>query len=316
MLGLTASLLGYALFAAWLGIHAHDYLTARDRATATASGVVAEDGVGDEDDIRVRWTDSSGHTHVQRFGIYDTDRYEKGRRFPVAYDPGAADPRGFPADPDETAAEDDLLIPVFLLGVAMLPLWGVWAWRGLRFRLTARRPGRPMTAAVRFGERLPTMWHGSATTWLVLAEPGRPERPVRWQRVMWHPALDAHVGQIPVTVRHAGRGRRPAVVELADGTRLVPLDRLRHSAPAYPLLDDQEAVPNDLRDAFVIPSGTVLRPAHAWWHQGALTAALGTVMGVTGAFLTADGTLVAVVGWALAGATLLTASWSLAAPRP
>lgn len=316
LFGLAVTVFGYALFAAWLGIHAYDYVTARDRASATATGVVAEDGIGGDDDIRVRWTDGSGHTHVQRFGVYDIDRYEKGRPFRVAYDPAATDPRGFPADPDETVAEDDLLMPMVFLGVVMFAQCGVWAWRGLRLRLTARALGRPMTATVRIGKRRPALWRGSATTWLVLADPERAGWPVRRQRVMWHPALDACRGATAVTVRQLGRGRRAAVVELEDGTRLVPLGRLRRREPAYPLLDPLEAVPTTLRDAFIIPTGTTLRPSRPWWHNGALTAALGTVIGVTGAFLMAEGTLVAVVGWALAGATLLAASWALSAPRP
>lgn len=317
LLGVAVTLLGYALFAGWLGVHAHGYVTARDRATATASGVVVEDGIGDESDIRVRWSDAAGHVHVQRFGIYDTDRYVEGERFPVAYDPATSAPRGFPADPEETAAEDDLLVPVFLAGVVALSLLCVWAWRGLRFRLTTRRPGHAMTATVRTVERLVALAREATTTWLVLTGPdGEGGTTTRWQRVMWHPALDDCSGPVPVTVRGYGRRRRPVVVELADGTRLVPLGRLRDHRPAGELLDADEAVRPGPRDYFVLPAGAVPRPARPGWRPGALAAACGTGAGIVLAFLVAEGTPTSVVGFALALGTLSASVWALSAPQP
>lgn len=146
--------------------------------------MVVEDGIGDADDIRVRWRDQTGHPHVQRFAIYDTDRSAKGHHFPLAYDPHEPDPRGFPADPDQTAAEDDLLVPIGLAGVVAAGFCGVWALRGLRFRWSARKAGRPMAATVRHGERAGSPTWRSDTTWLALAEPERPAKPVAWQRVM------------------------------------------------------------------------------------------------------------------------------------
>jgi hypothetical protein len=321
LLGLTVTLVGYALFAAWLGVHAYRFESARDRATTTADGLVVEDYIGDTDDIRVRWTDRAGHEHVQRFDVYDTDRYTRGRRFPVAYDPGRADPQGFPADPDETAAEDDLEVPILLGAVAVVSFCGVWAWRGLRFYWTARRPGRRMTATVRRGERHATIWRGSDTTWLVLSgtdqsdRSDESDRPL-WQRVMWHPALDRCPGPVPVTVHHRARGRRPAVVELTDGTRLVPLGRLRHRRPRHVFLDNTEAGRTDLRDSFIIPAGTDLRPEHPWWQPGVRAAAVGAALGLAAGFLIGGGSVAAVVGFVLAFASLLTASWALSAPQP
>ncbi|MFE2579519.1 hypothetical protein [Streptomyces sp. NPDC059378] len=335
LLGFTVTVVGYALFAGWLGGHAFAYEHARDRATAKADGLIVEDGIGDDEDIRVRWTDTDGHAHVQRFGIYDTDRYTEGRHFEVVYDPAEADPQGFPADPDETAAEDDRWVPAVLGGAVLVPLGVIWLWRGLRFRLAARRPGRPMTATVRRGERLNlrNAFQNSNSTWLVLsvadspgpadrpeqaAESGHPEHAEpteRWQRVMWHPALDElRDDPAPVTV-HA-RGSRPAVVRLSDGTRLVPLGRLHREPPKNVFLDDHEVGRLDLRDAFVRPAGAELRPARAWWWPGAGIAALGTVLGVFGGFLMGGGTLVAVVGFALFVPTLLTSVWALSAPQP
>lgn len=313
LLGVAVIVVGYALLAAWLGGHAYAYAGARDRATATASGTVVEDGIGEDEDIRVRWTDRAGRTHVQRFGIYDTGRYTEGRRFPVAYDPHAADPRGFPADPEETAAEDDLVVPLAGAGLGALALTGVWAWRGVRFRLTARRPGRPMTAVVRAGER-PQGWRAPETTWLALTDAGG--RTV-WQRVMGHPALDDHDHEpVEVTVHGWADARRPVVVDLPDGTRLVPLGRLRRGAPSHELLDRPRSAGGGLRDAFVIPDGTVVRPARAWWRPVLLNAGGGAVVGVLMSLTLAEGSLTGTVGFVLAMGTLLPSVWILSAPQP
>ncbi|MFI7500417.1 hypothetical protein ACIBVL_18325 [Streptomyces sp. NPDC049687] len=308
LFGVAVTLVGYALFATWLGVHAQLYLDARDRATARATGTVVQDDIGDDSDIRVRWTDAEGHTHLQRFGVYDTDRYGKGEHFPVAYAPGTS--RGFPADPDETAREDDLIVPVFLGGAVALPLVWVWIWRGLRFCLTARRPGRPMTARVRFGTHRATFWRGTPTTWLHLTTP---DGSARWQRFMWHPVLEGLPDEFPVTAQ--GSPRRPTVVTLPDGTRLVPLGRPRTAPPSRVHFDDHESVRADLRDAFVLPTGTTARPAPPWW-RGALTAALGTAIGVGAGFVMSDGTLIGTIGFALSAATLLTSTWALSAPQP
>jgi hypothetical protein len=316
LLGTAAAVVGFALLAAWLGVHAYAYGSARDRATATADGLVIEDDIGDEEDIRVRWTDGAGHEHVQRFGIYDTGRYTKGRRFPVAYDPAQADPQGFPADPDETSAQDDLLVPIGLAGVVAAVFCEVWAWRGLRFRWTARRPGRAMTATLLCGERLSgaAAWQ-SDTTWLALSEVGLSGRRVR-QRVMWHPELDQLSGPVTVTVHDGPGARRPVVVELADGTRLVPLGRLRHQPPKRVLLGDSRAVRADLRDSFILPAGTEVLPARPWWRPGTQAAVLGAVVGAVSGFLMTSGSGVATVAFAVSGASVFVSSWALSAPQP
>ncbi|MER5433973.1 hypothetical protein [Streptomyces sp. NPDC002588] len=305
LLGIAVTLTGYALFAAWLGLHAASYVDARDRATARTTGVVVEDGIGDDLDIRVRWTDAEHHTHVQRFGVYDTDRYSKGADFPVAYAPGSRE--GFPADPDETAEEDDLTAPILLAAASALPVLLVWIRRALRFRRTARRPGRPMTARVRAGTRR-ALWRASTATWLQLTAPEGHEH---WQRVMWHPALHDPPAEIPVTVHGTGT----VVAVLPDGTRLVPLGRLREHPPATVLFHDDETVRADLRDAFVLPPGIAVRPAPPW-PEGARRAAVGTALGlVTGLLLTGP-TLTGTVAFALGGATLFTSVWALSAPQP
>ncbi|MEU1184400.1 hypothetical protein ABZ464_43670 [Streptomyces sp. NPDC005820] len=305
LLGIAVILTGYGLFAAWLGLHAVSYTDARDRATARTTGVVVEDGIGDDLDIRVRWTDGGGDTHVQRFGVYDTDRYAEGEDFPVAYDPAAGDPRGFPADPSETAAEDDLIVPVLLGGAVALLLTLVWLRRGLCFRLAARRPGRPLTARVRTGSRR-AAWRAPRATWLELTTP---EGGTRWQRVMWHPALHEPPPGLRVTVH--GTGRR-AVAALPDGTRLVPLGRLREHPPTNAVFDD-DVMRTDLRDAFVLPPGTTAAPP---WRDAGTTAALGAVLGVTLGLVMTGPTLTGTVAFVLSCTTLVTSVWLLSAPQP
>lgn len=313
LLGVAVTLTGYALFAGWLGFHAQRYADARDRATGTAVGVVVEDGIGDEDDVRVRWTDSEDHTHLQRFPVYDTDRYTRGARFVVAYDPDDPAPAGFPADPDETATEDDLVVPILIGGTIALLLTCVWAWRGLRFQLSARGPGHPTTGRVRLGRRRATAWRGPMTTWLELTAPDGVRH---WQRVMWQPALDQVSGEFRATL-HRGRtgSLAPVVVTLPDGTRPVPLGKLRVRRPPGVFLDDPAALRADLRDAFLLPDDTVVRPARPWW-RGAVTAGPATALGVALGFLLTGGGPVRAVTFALCAGTLLTSAWALSAPQP
>jgi hypothetical protein len=316
LLGMAAAVLGYTLFAVWLGVHAYAYSSARDHATATAVGRVIEDGVGPDGDIRVRWTDRAGRQHVQRFGAYDTDRYTKGRRFDVVYDPGQADPQGFPADPGETGAEDDLEVPIMLGGIAVAVYCGAWARRGRRFRRVGRLPGRPMTAVVLSGAGRIHAAPGS--TWLALSEVDPAGPVIRCQRVMWHPALDQVSGPVPVTVHGNPRKRRAVVAELPDGSRPVPFGRRRRRVPQRRMLEERSAVRADLRDAFILPAGAEPLPAsdRSWWRQGAVIGAVGAVIGILMALWVGGATLVAAVGFTLAGATVGVSLWALSGPEP
>lgn len=312
LFGLAVTLVGYALFAAWLGGHAYAHERDRER-TATTFGEVVERGLGaDGDDVLVSWEDSAGRTHLQRFPDPGDTSYTRETLFLVAYDPTEDSPRGRPIDwrdiPKEDGYEDDLVGWTVVGGFVAAALCGVWAHRGLRFRRSARRPGRPAKALVRVGERRAPLGQGLPTTWLVLGEKEGP----RWQRVMWHPALDELADRAPVTVH----GRRTAVVVLPDGTRLVPLGRLRRVEPRHVTLEAPSTVRGDLRDSFVIPAGTVVRPARPWWRPALPFTATGAVLGIGAAYLNTDGTLVPVVACALACATLLTSAWALSAPQP
>ncbi|NNN36257.1 hypothetical protein HLK59_39055 [Streptomyces sp. S3(2020)] len=312
LFGLTVTLVGYALFAAWLGGHAYAHARERER-TATTFGEVVERGLGaDGDDVLVSWEDRAGRTHLQRFPDRGDTAYTRQTLFLVAYDPTEDNPRGRPIDwrdiPKEDGYEDDLVRSVAFGGVVAAVLCGVWAHRGLRFLRAARRPGRPATALVRVGERGAPLGRGLSTTWLVLGEQQGP----RWQRVMWHPALDELPDRAPVSVH----GRRTAVVVLPDGTQLVPLGRLRRSEPRHTTLEAPSTVRGDLRDSFVIPAGTVIRPTRPWWRPALPFTATGAVLGLALAYLNTDGTVVPVVAFTLAGATLLTAVWAPLALQP
>ncbi|MFB6957434.1 hypothetical protein ACFCYB_10385 [Streptomyces sp. NPDC056309] len=315
LLGVTATLTGFTLLAGWLGFHAYAYDQAREHATARTNGVIVEDGIGVDEDILVRWKDRSGGEHEQRFGVYDTDRYTKGRHFPVVYDPDETDPRGFPGDPEETSGEDDLLVPILLAGVTAAALCSVWAWRGVRFRRAARRPGRPMTAKVHYGLRPVSSQALSETLWLALTEAGVSDRPVAWQRIMWHTALDELRGPVEVSAHHRAGSRGAVVAQLPDGTRLVPLGRLRHRAPRRVFLDEYTTVRATLEDSFT-PVDAAALSARPWWWPGAQATAVGLVVGALAGALFIGGTAVAAVGMALCGAALPTALWAQSAPRP
>ncbi|NUR40746.1 MAG: hypothetical protein HOV73_11745, partial [Streptomyces sp.] len=292
LFGLTVTLAGYALLGAWLAGNAYARQRSFDHDRAhseLAVGTVLEDADGVGAEVDVRWSDEAGHTRVQRFAPIDrTWAYPKNARFLVEYDPTEKNPTGHPydwhEDRDGTPDTDDLVGSAVAAGIVAAVLCAAWARRGMAFRLASRRPGRPMTAEVRLGERAQTFpWRSATTLWLVLDDR-------HWQRVMWHPALEDHPGRFPVTVH----GTRTAVAVLPDGTRPVPVGRLRHREPARTTFADLRTVRGDLRDSFVVPAGTLVRPAHAWWRQAWPATAFGAVLGFAAGFLTADGTLLAV----------------------
>jgi len=294
--GLTVTLVGYALLVAWLAGNA--YVNDRDvdhyqEHTELSLGRVLDDATGSED-VRVSWTDEAGREHVQLFTPpADGNSYRKNGAFPVGYDPTETNPSGHFFDYHEPGRprrldEDGLIGSAVIAALVVVALCAAWARRGLTFRRAARRPGRSMTADVRVGTRARSFhWQAARTPWLVLDDR-------YWQRVMWHPALAEHWDGTSVTVH----GDRTAVAVLPDGTRLVPVGRLRHREPARLTF-------THLRTA----------PAHAWWRQAWPATAYGAVFGFAAGFWLGDGTLLAVVGHTLAWTTLSTALWALYAPE-
>jgi hypothetical protein len=290
-----------ALACATVGqLRLHDYNAERDRATASASGRVVETGIGEYDDIRVRWTDGEGRSRVSRFSVYDD--YSKGGTFKVAYDrehPGA---RVFPADADETSDLDDMWVSAYgpLLIPAVILLW--WAVRLLRVRAARRRPSSyvrvevfssPNDKVEFLAEPLRRMWVRSG---------GAAAEQV--QRVMWHPALEDLPRTPSARVSHGGRS---ALVTFDDGTTLMPVGRLREALPddAVPYADLREST----ADLVVGASGEFADP---WTRAFGIIAAVGASAGAVPGFAEGNRTLLwmgAVLGaavavnlWALHGA--------------
>jgi len=313
LLALAAALLGFAVIAAVLGWRAQRYVSAHERATAVVEGTVVEDGIGDVGDIRVRWVDHAGREHVQRFGIYDIDRYTKGQAFPVAYDPAEPVPRGFPADPDETSEEDDLVAPIVIAGLLTVLVGLAWGLRGLLFRRATGWSRRLMTASVLAGDRPdgPPISIGNST-WIALAEDGR-RGPDRWQRVMWHPVVDSVSGAVSVTVHGDVSSRRRVVIEMPGQVRLVPIGRLRHRPPKRVVLAERVDVDGNLHDFVILPAGASL-PGRRWWWRAAIFALVGAALGGIWGILFPGG--VAVLLAAAAGAALLVNVWALTGAEP
>ncbi|MFI6243177.1 DUF3592 domain-containing protein [Micromonospora sp. NPDC050795] len=315
LLALVAAMFAFAVLGTVLGWQAYRYACAQERATAVVEGIVVEDGIGDLDDIRVRWVDQAGGEHVQRFGIYDIDRYTKGQAFPVAYDPADPEPRGFPADPDETSAEDDLLVPILIAGFVAVLVVLAWALRGILFRRAAGRSSSLMVASVLAGDRPdgPPISVGNST-WIAIAKDRR-RGPDRWQRVMWHPAVDSVSGTIPVTVHGDVSSKRRLVIELPGQVRLVPIGRLRHQPPKRVVLEERADVRDTLDDLVILPAGALLPRARPWWWRAAVFALVGAVFGgICAVLFIGGGTTVPLA--AVAGAALLVNVWAFTGAEP
>ncbi|MFC8346118.1 hypothetical protein [Streptomyces sp. NPDC057280] len=294
--GLTVTVVGYALLVAWLAGNVYVNDRARDHYRehrAYATGLILRDAPTPGDEVRVRWTDNRFHSHVQRFvPAAESYPYSRYMIFRLEYDPTQKNPSARPYEQGTFGPapldEDALIASAVIAALFVVALCAAWARRGLTFRYVARRPGRSMTADVRIGTRAQSFpWQVARTPWLVLDDR-------HWQRVMWHPALAEHGDGTSVTVH----GDRTAVAVLPDGTRLVPVGRLRHRQPT-PLTF----------------AGLRKAPAHAWRRQAWPATAYGTVFGFAAGFWLGDGTLLAVVGHTLAWATLSTAEWALFAPE-
>jgi hypothetical protein len=316
LLAVAAALAGFAVIASFLGWQAHVYGVARHGAVAVAPGTIVEDGLGDSGDIRVRWADRSGREHVQRFGIYNTNRYTKGATFQVAYDPAHPAVNGFPGDPEEISAEDDLVVPIGISGLIAAGLLLTWGLRGLLFSRAGTRPGQHMIAVALTGQLAqggPVSLGNSS--WFALADPATPHKSTRWQRVMWHPAIDSIDSPVNVVMHGGMQSRRRVVIELPDGTRLVPIGRLRHRSPKRVILDNRSDVRTDLTDSFILPTGTPPPPSQRWWHRGLVLALVGVVIGA-GMGLLIGGGGIAILPFAAAASALLVNGWALTGTDP
>lgn len=313
LLSIATVLTGFMVIAGFLGWRVYRYEAARHRATAVARGTVVDGQGGGAGTIQVRWTDDAGRAHEQDFPIYNPDdRYHKGRTFLVAYDPANPAPQGFPAGPGARTPHNNLAGPIGAAGGVAAVLIMAWAGRGLWFRRAAVRPGRRMLATTLYGQRRTApAWLGG-TVWISLADPAEPARPIRWQRVMWHPATPA--GTVdrpqPVTVHGNPAGRHRVVVETPGGVTLVPVGRLRHRWPRWVRLRE----PIGIDDALVVPAGAARPRPQPWWRPAVLVALAAAPFGMGVGFVV--GGAAGVVPVAAAACAPLVNGWAFAGTAP
>ena len=312
LVGLGAAVVAAGLVAGAGVVRLRAYDAARDRATEIVSGEVVQDGIGDNGDIRVRWSDAR-RTHLQRFEIYDTDVYTEGTTFRVAYDPQDLTPRGFPADPEETAVQDDLVFPAVIVAAAAGVVLLVWLARWLAFVVAARRSSVGAVAEVCVGEpvRARSGLAARATSWLRV--PGPEPGTSRFQRVMWHPSLDLLVGPTWLEVSGLDRGRGRVVAVLPDGARPVPVGRLRNRPPKTYRLTPALVARSSLRDLFVVPASGA--PTARWWYPAAVLAAAGALVGAALGLLVGAGPVDALL-FVPSIAALAVNIWALVSPDP
>jgi len=299
----------------------------RDRATATTDGLITQDNIGPDADIQVRWTDNAGRSHTQIFYAYDTDKYTRGRKFPIAYDPKSSHPRGYSQDRDETlvddATDDDLIGTLdYTEPVVFLVLLG-WSARGRRYLRNVGGPrpeGRlPATALAGRRRRVGFLSRGTSA-WIALSTGSEPGWPAdRLQRVMWHPSLERLPAEFPVVVHGNPVRCRRVVIELADGVRLVPIGRLRRRTPRLTTLHRLAAtpepadVPSDPTPAAASTDAIALTRSR-WWRV-APSAVIGAALGAgVGYYLTSD--IAGALSYSTCVAALMVNRWALAGTGP
>lgn len=310
--GTVPLLVAFLVVAAQLGTLGHRYDAARDRATATATGTVVRDGIGDEGDVEVTWRDAAGEEHRQRFGIYDTDRYVEGAEFRVRYDPRAPSGRAFPGDPEETSQSDDYWVPLFLCGFGVVLVLAVWGWRWLALVRARRRPAQDVSCEVLDAEQLGGGLRLSSRTWLALTGDKGEQA---WQRVAWDPALErVEPGAVRVTVRGDLSGRRRVHVTLPDGSGLVSVGRLRQREPGA-LLEPREPAGLEEDALLVVPALATLPPPGVAWRRAALLAGVGAAAGLVPA-LVIVGSAVAVLPMCAGFAGAFVTLWALGGAEP
>ena len=303
-LGISSLLAGLVIIVAYLSLLDVQLHRALDRATTRAEATVTAIDPDDDTVFRARWRDVRQREHTQRFSTYSS--YTKGGIFDVVYDPAHPDHMAFAADPEERSAADDYEVPMALAAVVALGCVAGWGYRWWRFRRTRAAPALATPAALFSGA--PN--DGSPLTlgrglWLRLNDD-------RWQKVMWAPALhDFTEGKVQV---HGDLpSRRRVVVELADGTMLIPAGRLRSKPPRrvdlvrerHTRLDDEQ---------WIFPAGTPAPPVQRWWRQPALLGLVGAGVGCLAGL--AAGGLVALPAMAAAFAALAINGWAMTSPAP
>lgn len=311
LLSLVSVLAGLAVALGYLGAQARSYSLAKDRATVTTPGRVVADGIGDTDDIIVRWTDGRGETHEQQFGVYDTERYREGAAFPVRYDPGEPSGVAYPADPDEDVQFDDYFGGMTVALIAGVLLMGGWAFRWMWWRRALGRGSQSMSARMLVGSD--HFFRDSSWVELSVTSPGSEERIERWQRVMWHPRLDIISDSLQVQVHGDISSRRRLGITLPDGTDLIPIGWLRHSRPADLLMREDSR--DDVADAIILPAGAVLRSSTNRWWPVTRYAGMGAAFGVVVSMFAGDASIWSILVPALT-ATVFVHLWAFDGANP
>jgi hypothetical protein len=262
--------------------------------------------VDPEDDtiFKARWRDAQGREHTQRFSTYSS--YEKGDEFAVAFDPAHPDRKAFAADPEERTDADDVEVPMGIAAVIGLGFVAGWGYRWWRFRQTRDAPTLTAPAVLFSGAAN----DGSPLTvgrglWLRLGDD-------RWQKVMWDPALH-DFSQGRVTVHGDLESRRRVVVELPDGTLLIPTGGLRRKPPrrvdlvreGHSRMDDEQ---------WIFPAGTAVPPPQPSWRQPALLGLVGLAVGGLAGFALGDVRAVPAMAAGFAG--LAVNGWAMTSPAP
>jgi hypothetical protein len=303
--GVGSLLAGLLVICGYLGALDVRLHHAMDRATATADGIVTWVDPDDDTIFKVRWQDQQEHEHTLRFSVYDS--YAKGDDFTVAFDPAHPDRHAFAGDPEERVEADDFEVPMGIAAVVVLGFVAGWGYRGWRFRQVRTDRSAPATATLFSGASN----DGSPLTlgrglWVRLGDE-------HWQKVMWHPALQ-DFSNGPVHVHGPLDGRRRVVVELPDGTLLVPTGRLRHRPPKRLELVRERQARIDDDEQWIFPPGTPVPPLRRWWRTPAV---LGLVGAGVGAFAgVAEGGAVAAPAFAAGAAALAVNGWAMTSPAP
>ncbi|MDX6266112.1 MAG: hypothetical protein QOD70_852 [Frankiales bacterium] len=298
---LLAAVLIVVAYLAVLDVRLH---RAMDRATARVVGVVVSVDPDDDTVFWARWEDQQGREHTQRFSTYDA--YANGDEFGVSFDPLHPERKAFATDPEERTEADDFEVPMVLAALGALGFIAGWGYRWWRFRQTRGKPAVSLPASLFSGAAndgsLLTFGRG---LWMRLGSG-------QWQKVMWDPKLhDFTKGTVKV---HGDLGRRARVViELSNGTLLVPAGGLRRKPPRrIDLVRERHARLDD--EQWIFPAGTAVPPQHRWWRQPALLCLVGALVGAfAGAGL---GDVSAVPAMAAGFAGLAVNGWAMTSPAP
>ena len=129
---------------------------------------------------------------------------------------------------------------------------------------------------------------------------------------MWHPAIDAEVGSVSVAVHGDAHSSRRLVIELADGTLLVPIGRLRHRPPKRVLLRRRSDARTDRKIPFILPGTIAAALSRRWWYRGLVFALVGAGIGVVMG-LRIGGGGIAILPFAVAASAVLINGWALTA---